>query len=115
MGIQINKVTNGKTSKWELCEFTFLTPFGGLLYDKGIKFRRDGLLQLFSKFNWYTWQLFDCTFEYEPYGPLFSLRVHLLGLGFYISFNPPWETIASRKLKKRVESIKSSVDLTELD
>jgi len=59
-----------------------------------------------KKFNWVGFHFFIFHVEYDPHGPIFSLNFGILGLGFYLSANPPWETRHSKELKKTMDDIK---------
>ena len=90
---------------YKLCEFYLYTPLGQLIYSEKWSWHWDGIAQLFGKFNWYTFSLANIHCEYEPYGPQFSLNIQLLGFGFMLSINPPWETPASLHLKARCDEV----------
>lgn len=100
-----------KSRPWQLCRLEVCTPLYSYNFDKTPQtkgWHQQGLMQFFGKWNWFTFQLFDCTFEYEPYGPLFSWRFHILGFGWYVGINPPWETKASKDLQIRCSEVENS-------
>lgn len=97
--------------KWRICGLEVYTPLFSYNFDTDNKikgFYKQGILQFIGKWNWYTFQLFECTFEYEPYGPLYSWRFHILGFGWYVGINPPWETKQSKHIQERCDEAKNS-------
>lgn len=77
--------------KWTLCEVR--------VYEE--------LSQLFNskKFNWIHFCPFGFQFDYDKYGPLLSVSICIAGLGFYISFNPNWETEQSKEIKTILKEV----------
>lgn len=98
--------------EWRFVSAYIYTPLGSLVIEEKIDWRWDGIAQLFGKYNWYTFTLANIHCEYEPYGPLYSVNIQLLGFGFYLGINPPWETPESIHLNERCkEAFKMRDDL----
>jgi len=63
-----------------------------------------------KKWNWITFHFARIGFDYDRFGPLFSFDFTFAGIGFYISFNPPWETKQSKEIQKRANDIEIDPD-----
>jgi len=63
-------------------------------------------LRELEKWNWITFDVIRIQFDYDRFGPLLSFDFALAGLGFYISFNPPWETKQSRKIQQQIKEVR---------